>query len=106
MRAITCKRCGKIFGTDDNNRKYCEDCSKTAYKHKALKIDKESPVDSSALQNGVVRCTGKVARKCIYGGTCGGYPCCNYILIEGTRRACPPNMCDKFVEGDKLEAML
>ena len=103
MRAIQCKKCGVLFGTEDPHRKYCEECSKVAYKHRALKTYNEDPEDSD--RSGI-RCTGKIAKKCIYGGTCGGYPCCDYILIEGNRRPCPANMCDKYAEGEKLEAIL
>ncbi len=103
MRAIQCKKCGVLFGTEDPHRKYCEECSKVAYKHRALKTYNEDPEDSDGSG---IRCTGKVAKKCIYGGTCGGYPCCDYILIEGARRPCPANMCEKYTEGEKKDLIL
>ena len=105
MRAITCKICGALFGTDLPNRKYCDKCSKTAYKHCSPIKD---PVDSSRekLPEGFVNCTVSIMKKCIYGGTCGGYPCCNYILVKGVKRDCPANRCDKFEEGENVKVIL
>ena len=39
---------------------------------------------------------------CVYAGGVGGNPCCNYILVEGHPRGCPPGKeCDKYKKGKR-----
>ena len=39
---------------------------------------------------------------CIYAGTVGGIPCCNYILIERHPREClPGNDCTRYKKGNR-----
>ena len=99
-----CKICGGAFMTTNSRRQYCILCKNNAQqyrnrikaeKNKALK--KEKPVKIE----GLVNCTAAVMKKCVYGGTCGGSPCCNYILVEGHSRGCSPRQCDKYRTGKK-----
>jgi len=56
------------------------------------------------FKNGCVNCTYNVSKKCIYGirpSDTPSQPRCNYMLIEGHSRGCPPTACDKFQEGHK-----
>lgn len=47
-------------------------------------------------------------RFCIYAGRSAinyddfGMMTCDYILIEGHSRGCPPDRCDKFVWGERI----
>lgn len=95
MREIKCRICGKPVFTERPNRKYCDACSKIAYKHRKFEREMDGSLKVN-LPDGTVKCTPAVSKRCIYGGTCGGYPCCNYILIEMAPRGCKPNHCDKY----------
>lgn len=39
---------------------------------------------------------------CIYGGKMGGVPICNYLLLVGKRRPCPPDKCTVYIEGKNM----
>ena len=103
----TCACCGKIFDSNVHNRKYCENCAKVAWKHRSKELNKKRSIEARDAQKsphpaGTVVCTASVMKKCKYGGTCGGTPCCNYILIKKESRGCSHRACDKYKSGPKL----
>ena len=72
--------------------------------------EKRPPTDSKQREPvvrrkpGTIKCNQCVAKKCIYGTGQGleQSGLCNYILITGHMRGCPPESCDKYTEGKKL----
>lgn len=47
-----------------------------------------------------VKCNEKIKRKCYYGAPLTGNEwCCDYLHIEGHRRACKPEECTVFKNG-------
>lgn len=98
---IVCKICRKIFVPNHYGRKYCPDCSKEAWRYRKERSLKKAEKAAQEAKKSV-NCTNSTMRICKYGGTCGGLPCCNYILITGHMRVSPSRSCDKYSKGRKL----
>lgn len=103
---LKCNICGVEFESTDSRRRYClehrDKNTQQYYRNQKNKQKIHSNVSKVKTKPGTKLCTGKVAKKCIYGGTCGGTYCCNYLLITGHMRGCNWRACDKYKAGQKL----
>ena len=72
--------------------------SRCYLKKKGLLPEDEQKTESTQAAEGNVKTykCSEVGSKCTYMTTCGSQKICNYIEIEGHRRGCKPEECDKF----------
>lgn len=103
LKICICNICGIEFKNTDSRRRYCPEhrAKQQSWRNKQSKIKPHPDLVGVKAKQGTVVCTGSIAKRCRYGSTCGGTYCCNFILIEGYSRGCPPKACDKYRPGPK-----
>ena len=100
LKEKACLICGKKYLSNAHNRKYCDSCSKIAWKFNKIQhtfADTESQT-TTKQPVGTVYCDESVMKKCKYSLTVGGRYICNYLEIKEHSRGCPPSACDKYEE--------
>lgn len=94
-REVFCMDCKKLFVKKHAKTKRCPECQKAynkarqreIYQERAKKTEMEKKKDPHI-------CTR--SKSCQYGGTLSGIFCCDYMLITGHRRPCPPKDCTEY----------
>lgn len=97
------------YGALFDNMDFCEECMSHIIEKALNEIDNEEPAarqqeceseKTPQIQNAepfTYQCS-KVIKRCAYSEKAGAALTCNYIGIEGHRRGCEPEQCDKFKE--------
>ena len=96
-----CEICGITFHTTDSRRKYCIKCKDKRQWYRNQKQREKKRAEEPEHKTRLVNCTESIMKRCVYGGTVGTVPCCNYILVEGHSRGCSPRTCDQYKTGKK-----